>query len=352
MRRIEIEASGHVDRRDSAFPTLVRLDNGDIICGYSVGGGPNATGGTDFSRSTDEGMSWSHQGTILGASSSPKTANNLRLSRTPEGTMLAYGQRDHRREDDKPFEEHNEPVLCRCTDGGGSWSVAEVIPSLVGGPFEISNPIVVASDGRWLAPAATLPSQEKLFERAVVFESSDQGRSWSGFHTVFEDPDQRVGFLEQKLIKLDGDRILAVAWIMPFGNGPDEENRFAISDDGGRSWSESYSTGIMGQTMTPIWLGDDRLLVLYNRRYGQQGVQMCLVRFGTTGWDLEYEGTLWDAQSSRQRAGDADGVDEMLVFAFGYPWALSLGGDRFLSVHWCKEEGKCGIRWTRLRITV
>ena len=30
--------------------------------------------------------------------------------------------------------------------------------------------------------------------------------------------------------------------------------------------------------MTPVWLGGDRLLVLYNRRYGRQGIVMLVVQ--------------------------------------------------------------------------
>ena len=57
MARIEVQETGHVDRNDSAFPTLVSLDSGDIICGFSVGGGPFVTGGTHCARSSDGGLS-------------------------------------------------------------------------------------------------------------------------------------------------------------------------------------------------------------------------------------------------------------------------------------------------------
>ena len=35
--------------------------------------------------------------------------------------------------------------------------------------------------------------------------------------------------------------------------------------------------------MTPVALGGDRLLVLYNRRYGDQGIVMLLVTFTDEG---------------------------------------------------------------------
>ena len=44
-------------------------------------------------------------------------------------------------------------MLCRSNDGGRSWSEPQIIPFQMPGPYEISNPIVVTSDGRLLAVA-------------------------------------------------------------------------------------------------------------------------------------------------------------------------------------------------------
>ena len=55
MPHIEILDSGYVDRADAAFATLVRLDKGEIGCGFSRGGGPYATGDTHCARSVDGG---------------------------------------------------------------------------------------------------------------------------------------------------------------------------------------------------------------------------------------------------------------------------------------------------------
>ena len=90
---VEVVASGHVTRDDAAYPSLVGLDDGAIVCGYSCGGGSSATGGTDWARSTDGGTTWTREGTILGRTEGPVTTNSLRLSRTAGGTVLAYGAR-------------------------------------------------------------------------------------------------------------------------------------------------------------------------------------------------------------------------------------------------------------------
>lgn len=105
--------------------------------------------------------------------------------------------------------------------------------------------------------------------------------------------------------------------------------------------------------MTPVPLGDDRLLVLYNRRYDQQGILACVVRLTEQEWIVEDEQLVYDAQASRDVPTDAkSGVDELVDLQFGFPTAIRLRDGGFLMTHWSLEKGRCGIRWTRLRIQV
>ena len=350
MPIIEILDTGHIDREDSAFPTLVQLGDGDIVCGFSRGGGAHAQGGTHCARSADGGLTWSYLGAVLERSEDPVKTNHLRLSRSADGTILAYGQRDQKEETpDGDRRLACEPVLCRSTDGGRCWSEPEVIPFQIPGPYEISNPIVVTADGRWLAPAATF-HDGRYGERVVLHESSDRGATWPDRYTVFRDPGTGVGYLEQKLIETQPGHMLALAWVQDFVNDTDLKNAFSVSTDGGRNWDGPHSTGIQGQTMTPIWLGEDRYLVLYNKRFGDQSIQMCLVRVSGSCWTPEFEGMLFDGQARLELTDDVSSQEQIGLIQFGYPMGLRLGDDTVLTVHWCAEEGVCGIRWTRLRV--
>ena len=350
MPGIEILDSGHVDRSDSAFPTAVCLDDGVLVCGYSMGGGAHVTGGTHCSRSSDGGRTWSYEGVILEPSTDPVKTNHLRMSRTREGVLLAYGQRDHVEQTAEGRTRlDGEPVLCRSADGGRSWSAPEVVPFQIPGPYEISNAIVVTDDGRWLAPAATF-HDGRYGERVVLHESADQGTTWSAMHTVFEDADTRIGYLEQKVIECQPQRLLATAWVQDYEADTDLVNRYSFSDDGGRTWDGPHSTGIQGQTMTPLWLGDDRFLVLYNRRFGAQSVQMCLVRAAGSSWETEFEGTMYDGRGRLELTDEVSSQEQIALIRFGFPTAVRLDDDTFLATHWCEEDGVCGIRWTRLRV--
>jgi len=361
MAKVEVVDSGIVDRRDSAFPTLVRLDNGDVVCGYSVGGGPEATGGTDWARSTDGGRSWKHEGTILPRTENPNTSNSLRLSRTADGAVLAYGGRTHYLESAMSEGElkrqgfgleKNEPVFCRSDDGCRTWSDPQVIPRDSACVLGVANPIVVLADGRWLAPAGLLPSPDRYGEQVIVFESEDHGQTWPRTRVVLEDAKKKYGYLEQKLIELEPGTVMAIAWTVTFGDYQDMENHFCLSYDGGQTWGAPRSTGIYGQTMTPTWLGGNRLMLTYNRRAGHQAVMMALVRFTEAQWQVEYEGVLWDAKANYRCAKDDEtGIDEFAAFKFGLPSAMRLDEENFLAVHWCVEDSIHCIRWTRLRLS-
>ena len=346
MPNIEILGSGRIDERESAFPQAVELPNGDVLCSFSVGGGPNATGGTDWSRSTDGGKSWTVEGTILPATVDPDTTNALKLSLSPDGqTIYAYGSRSHT----KPDQAKREAVFCRSSDGGHSWSAAQAIPMPTDHPFGISHGMLALSSGRLLAPAV-LHAPGRLGERAVVAVSDDGGDTWPSHTAIFEDPARRLGYLELKLAEFAPGRIISTCWTTTLGDTVDQENSFAISVDDGSTWTTPASTGIMGQTMTPVPLGDDRLLVLYVRRYGKQAIIVALVTFTEGGWTVHHQDVMYDPGASRHAESADTGPDEWASFEFGFPTAIRLQDGTCLATHWSKEEGRFGVRWTKMRV--
>ena len=352
MPSIEILGTGRLDERDSAFPQAVQLPNGDVLCSFNVGGGSFVTGGTDWARSTDGGETWALEGTILPPTSEPYSNNALKLTLAADSsTIYAYGARSNRRPEQGFGEGSNEPVICRSTDGGHNWSTPTVVPMPTESLLEISHGALALSSGRLLAPAATLPSLDRLGEQVLVAISDDGGRTWPMHAVAFEDPDKRFSYFEQKLAEIGPGRVIGVCWTATFGDVVDQEDSFAISNDNGSTWGPAVSTGVQGQTMTPLYLGDDRLLVLYNRRYGEQGIVMDLVTFTEESWEVHYEGMMYDPGTRRDRPGQIESAsDEFASFDFGFPTAVRLRDGTYLATHWSREEGVFGIRWTKLRI--
>ena len=349
---IEILGSGLLDDRDSAYPQAIQLPNGDILCSFCVGGGPRATQGSDWARSKDGGHTWCLEGTILPAEKETDLKNHLKLSLSADKkTIYAYGSR-HRRKPGQVFGEYfSEPIFCASTDEGLSWSAPQAIPLPRDGNFEIAHGILPLASGRLLAPAATLPAQDRLGEKVFAGISNDGGQTWPEHALVFFDPEKRYGYFEHKFAEIAPGTLVAVSWTVTLGNIEDRPNSFAISKDDGATWEPPISTGIKGQTMTPIPLENNRLLILYNRRYGKQGIVMGLVTFTEREWKVHFEGLLYDAGKYRPRSLYAKkGAEELKSFAFGFPTAMKLFDGTILATHWCKEKGRFSIRWTKLRI--
>tara|TARA_Y100000588_G_scaffold108656_1_gene119131 strand:+ start:1644 stop:2780 length:1137 start_codon:yes stop_codon:yes gene_type:complete len=351
MPNIEILGTGFIDQRDSAFPQAVQLSNGDILCSFNVGGGHFVTGGTDWARSCDGGYSWDVEGSILPATLSPPSTNALKLSISSDRNVLyAYGSRSYPTDKDRFGHTENEAVFCSSNDQGKHWSEPQVVPFQREGSIEVSHGILPLSSGRMLAPAATLP-EGRLGEKVLAAVSDDGGRTWCSQVVIFKDPEYKRGYFEQKLAEISPGTLLATAWTVTFGDVKDMPNSFVVSTDDGTSWSAPVETEFFGQTMTPVPIDGNKMLILYNKRYGAQAVMMALVTFTKEGWITHLDKPMWDSKTSRDKPeGEYTGVEELKKLEFGFPTAIKLDDGTFLATHWTKETGVFGVRWTKLRI--
>lgn len=348
---IEIIAAGRIDDADSAFPKAIALPDGTLLCSYSNAGGAAATGGTGVSRSTDGGHTWSREADILPVRLDPPESNFLKLSRTADGrTVYAYGSASSDLEGLVFGVRPARALLCTSVDGGQTWSAPVDVP-MPTRMLEISDAALVTRSGRLLAPAATI-DEGRLGERVVAAISDDGGRTWPRHATVLQDPDGRLGFLEQKLTDLGDGRLLATAWTVEMDGLVDQPNHYATSTDEGLTWTAPRPIGTWGQTISATSLGGDRVLVLYNRRYGRQGVVGAVATITDRDWPIQVEVLVHDAAAERERVPGADAIEEMLTFAFGFPTAVRLPDGDLLATWWASlDGGPTGISWARLRIT-
>lgn len=348
MPTITLIDGGTIDDHDSAFPQAAELSDGSLICTYSDAGGQFATGGTGVSRSSD-GRTWHDAGTLLAAGVDPPTSNYLKVSRDLEHDVLyAYGARSTSHADDRFGERTSDAIVCTSRDSGTTWSAPTVVP-MPTALLEISHGILPLRSGRLLAPAATI-EPGRLGERVVVALSDDGGTTWPTTAVAMVDPDGRHGYLEQKLTELADGRVLATAWTVTLDEVADVPNSFSISDDGGLTWTVPRPMGIRGQTLSARHLGGDRFLLLYNRRYGDQGVVAAAARLDGDEWTVEVEALVHDARQRRDARVRDGGVDEMLDFQFGFPTSVARHDGTILVTYWSVEDGRCGVRWALLQV--
>jgi hypothetical protein len=340
---------GTIDDRESAFPQATELPDGTMVCSYSNAGGQFSTGGTDWARLDDATRTWTVEGTILPLSEDPPSSNFLKLSRSVDGSAVyAYGARSRQLDDVRFGERYSEAIVCTSTDGARTWSDPTVV-TMPTSALEISHGILALPSGRLLAPAATI-DDGRLGERVIAAVSDDGGRTWPRTVTVMQDPGGTLGYLEQKPALLDDGRILATAWTVTLDGLIDQPNSYAISADDGETWTAPASMGIKGQTLSTVHLRGDRFPVLYNRRYGHQGIVGALARFDGAEWSVDEELLVHDTARTRDGRQRDGGVDEMLDFEFGFPTGTARRDGTYLVTYWAVVDGRCGVRWASLQI--
>jgi sialidase-1 len=360
----------HVHAIHAYFPSVVQLANGELLCSLVLGEAFDAANcHTYLARSVDQGQTWHLQGAIYPGTMDRLTSDAARLTALPDGGTVAFMVRSDR--SDHPEEGLANPenlgfvptetLLLWSRDAGHTWSSPEILhPPLVGPSFELCCPIVPLRDGRWFLPTSTwrgwdgdCPNGMKM----VAFISHDGGRSWPEYRDVMRDPEQRIIYWESKICELPDGRLLAVAWVYDQVAGTDLPNHYAISADGGNSWSVPQSTGLQGQTPTPYVLDDARkdgagsgqVLLVY-RRIDRPGLWANLSHLEGDRWVNDDETPIWGAATQRL-TGDSDNmVQNFQALRFGAPCVVRLADGTIFVAFWCYEDCVSVIRWYKLSV--
>lgn len=366
----ETISEGFVNRRGpgdalpvAAGPRLALTARGEVLCTFMV---QSALGVNDFvpviARSMDLGVNWTEPAPLF-----PHLAGRASLfgsigpGRLPE-EFFFHGIRI-------PIDTPGESFWCeatqgmkqnglfwsRATGGGGelAWSEPAGIPLDGPGSAEAPCPLRVTRSGRWIAcysPYNTFdPSVRVDRQRVVVACSDDRGRSW--FHRDamrFAEPES--GGAEAWVVELADGRLLATAWHVDHDAARrDYPNTFALSVDGGDTWSPSRSTGIQGQStaLTPLRAGN-ALFVYNQRKHGKPGVRIACVNPSAEDFGVSDDQLVWAAAAATQHASSA-GHAEWTDFSFGEPALAVLPDATLLLVFWCIQADGSGIRFLRLR---
>jgi len=345
------------------FPSVAVLPDGEMLATLALGEAFEATNlHTNVARSRDGGETWTLEGPIYRDRPDRLTSDCARIAATPDGEVVALMARHDRT--DHPDEGltnsetlgfvPTELLLLRSRDGGHTWSQPEPItPSLVGPSFELCSPIVPMRDGRWLLPTSTWRGWDGDCPngmKAVAFVSHDRGHTWPEQVDVMRDPGQRVIYWESKIIELPGEELLAAAWAYDEAAGQDLPNQYAVSADGGETWSAPASTALLGQTLTPLLLDDGRILSVY-RRMDEAGLWANVSRLRDGAWVNEGCEPLWGHQAVGLTRAGANMADNFRGLRFGAPCLSRLADGGIFLAFWCYEDFVSNIRWFRFRVS-
>lgn len=339
-------------------PRVVMLPDGEAVCSFMF---TAKTATNDFvpalCRSSDGGRTWSEP-QLVWPHLRDEWSLFVSISRDPySGRLFLYGLRTPI---DVPGEsiwsdatqglKANELVWSASRDDGRTWTEPAVIPMPIAGSAEAPGPLCVTRTGRWVvcySPSNTFdPNLRVDRSQVVVLWSDDRGATWR--HTSmlrFDHPG--IGAAEAWVIELSDGRLLGTCWRIP-DDGTELPNAYALSADGGATWTPTNSTGTLGQTTALAPLTDGRALFLYNqRKHGDPGIRMAVVRPSPTSFGIEHEDYLWRAETRTQSDTSGD-LSQWSDFSFGEPAITPLPDGSLLGMLWCIQPSGSGIRYVRL----
>ncbi len=350
----------HLRSVQAYFPSVVCLDHGTMLATLVLGEAFEAVNcHTHVARSTDNGRNWVLEGPIAPSTPTRLTSDSCRLTVLPDGELVAFMVRADRsahpdaglcNPDTLGFVP-TELALLRSRDAGRTWSAPErLTPPLIGPEFELCAPVTPLRGGRWLLPTSTWRGWDGYCPngmRMVAFVSEDRGASWPTYLDVMHAPG--CIFWESKIVEYPDGRLLALAWGYDEVAGCDLPNQYAVSDDGGATWTPPRATDLYGQTLTPLLLEDGRLLCAY-RRMDRPGLWMAFAHLEGERWVTDAQEPLWGAQEAGLTAQEASMAQNFATLRFGAPSLTTRSDGAIYLAFWCYEDNVANIRWFTFRV--
>jgi hypothetical protein len=282
------------------------------------------------------------------------------ISRSPTGELFLYGTRTPI---DIPHEtfwsqalqgmKDNDLIWARSFDGGQSWTEPIVIPKPIPGAAEAPGALCVTRSGRWLGCYAPYNTFDRALtvdrNQTVLLLSDDEGNTWR--HTsMFRFAEQNSSGSEAWVIELPDGRMLGVCWQVGYAKGEEYPNPYALSADGGNSWTSPRSTGILGQSTALAALPDGRALLVYNqRKHGEPGVWLAIARPAEGDFGIESNEIVWRSEQATQHGSSMEHL-EWHDFAFGEPSVAVLPDGTLLVTLWCIQPSGQGIRYVKVQL--
>ena len=348
--------------RQSAFPFVCELKNGDLAVVYCIGEAFESVDNIVYiSFSKDEGATWSEPRQMLDFSREGMPISNCaKAVSLPDGRMVAVGYAFYRGNPELPLGNPETGGLLDdfvfwsvSEDDGKTWSEPEKIECAWGHHVEASAPITVLADGTWITPITGFPDWEgkshgRMCGRAL--RSEDEGKTWNDDSVCMEFDGDNVTCYEQRFCQLESGTIINIGWNENVETGERYENHYTASFDNGRTWTKPQSTGIMGQASSVCAIGGEKLLALHaiRRDTDRPGIYGCIVDFSEKKWNIIEKTLIWEPLTPMVK--DKNMAEIFSFLKFGQPGAIRLSDGDVMMSHWFAEQGQYSVMTTRIEL--
>jgi hypothetical protein len=338
-RKLEDVVIYRNERFHSAFPSIVRRRNGELLVAFRRAPDRRLAGATGYThtdpnsylvmvRSGDNGKTWTPEPELIWAHPEAGSQDPC-LLQLRDGTLLCASYAWYqmpKTKDGPPARPYGflGGYLVRSRDGGRTWQ-GPILPAPVPGvdakdPFGRPLPsynrgaLCQGRDGRiYWAVAHANPAGGTGVSLMI---SADAGSTWTYSCPIAVD--DKVTFNETSLYETAKGNLIAFLRTGKF----DDHTAIARSTDGGKSfrWEDA---GFQGHPHHAVRLPDGRVWLAYGYRHKPYGIRARLLDAECTNARTAPEIVLRD---------DGGGFD------LGYPWATVLPGGRVLTVYYFNQR--------------
>ena len=346
IRKIEDIVIYKNDKFHSAFPSIVRRPNGDLLVAFRRAPDWRPLGAKSYTHtdpnsylvltsSTDDGKTWSEPKLFSahpwGGSQDPCMVQLRDNSLLCASYAWAWVPTNVFPKLKQPVLNHGNfaflgGYILRSKDGGDSWDEPIVPPpckdessfDIFGNPTPAYNrgAMCEGKDGRLFWVVAKNDSFKPRLTSTHLMISEDKGTTWKYSCPVAKDG--KVTFNETSIYETPKGDLVAFMRTAEF----DDHTVIARSTDGGKSFQQWEDTGFQGHPHYALRLPDKRVLLVYGYRHAPIGIRARVLDAECSNIKTAEEIIL------RDDGGSGD---------IGYPWATMISKDRALVVYYFNQ---------------
>ena len=348
-------------------PTLMMLSNGTLLATYRCGSSKDSPDEViRLRQSLDGGRAWSEPRDCFPAPTVEGVRGTLRVCYLTElepghllaGAMWMDRKTYPRKSNFNSVTEGSLPMqilLADSYDFGETWTPWRVVPmpAEMGGPPNLSNPVLQLSDGTLAMSVETnkhYHDASKWYQRVTLFHSDDRGLTWRGPTMAGYDPTGRIFNWDQRAAVAPDGRIVAFLWTY------DSESRSflhihrRLSSDSGKTWSPADDLGFADQPSYPAILADGRVVLAWVDRFKTQSIRARLAPRIDAAFASDTEIVLYAQDAGKAGEADPSGALGLSLWTFGVPYAAALPDGDVLVIYYAGTENAMDIHWSRLAI--